>query len=106
MNRVKGISGFEWDQGNCSKNPEKHNVSNSESEELFFNQPLIVADDKKHSKSEKRLYALGRTNESRKLFVVFTFRTERIRVISSRDMNKKEQAIYERAEKISSGIQD
>ncbi len=93
MNRFTGITGFQWDEGNLLKNPEKHGVSNSESEEIFFNEPLIVADDLKHSAIELRWYALGKTNERRMLFVVFTIRKDRIRILSSRDMNKKEQGI-------------
>jgi uncharacterized DUF497 family protein len=105
MNLFTGITGFQWDEGNFTKNPLKHDVSNPESESIFFNHPLIVADDQKHSAVEKRWYALGKTNEGRKLFVVFTVRKDKIRIISSRDMNRKEQSIYENAEKNGSPIQ-
>lgn len=106
MDRFTGITGFQWDAGNLLKNPEKHGVSNSESEEIFFNEPLIVADDLKHAEIEPRWYALGKTNESKLLFIVFTIRNDKIRIISSRKMNKKERGIYENAEKNSSGIQE
>lgn len=105
MDRFTGITGFQWNEGNLFKNPEKHGVSNSESEEVFFNEPLIVADDLKHSEIEPRWYALGKTNEGRLLFTVFTIRNDQIRIISSREMNQKERDIYENAEKNSSGIQ-
>ena len=88
-------TGFEWDEGNKDKNWIKHKVSNSECEEIFFNQPLIVNFDEKHSKEEARFYALGHTDLHRKLFIVFTIRDKRIRVISARDMSKKERKIYE-----------
>jgi uncharacterized DUF497 family protein len=71
----------------------------SECEETFFNQPLIVFDDIKHSKSEKRFYSLGRTDKERKLFMVFTIRNSLIRVISARDMSKKERERYNNYEK-------
>jgi uncharacterized DUF497 family protein len=51
-------------------------------------------DDTKHSENENRLYLLGRTDQDRLLFVVFTIRKNLIRVISARDMNKKEREIY------------
>lgn len=86
--------GFEWDEGNVEKNWRKHNVSGLESEQVFFNQPLIVKEDVQHSKGEPRFYALGQTDKLRYLFVVFTFRKKRIRVISVRDMNKNERSIY------------
>lgn len=96
---VNSITGFVWDDGNKDKNWNKHVVSNSECEEPFFNSPFIVAVDQIHSKSEKRYFALGRTNTERFLFIVFTIRNDRIRVISARDMNKKEKSIYEKQRK-------
>ena len=98
MKIFKGIAGFQWDVGNLSKNWEKHQVSSAECEEIFFNQPLILADDKKHSRTEKRHFALGKTNGGRRLFVVFTIRKDTIRVISARDMSNKEKTIYEKRE--------
>ena len=91
------IDGFDWDYGNLDKNWIKHQVSNSECEEIFFNSPLLVADDAKHSQDEKRYYALGQTNANRRLFVVFTKREKKIRVISARDMSQKEGKVYEKA---------
>ena len=90
---------FQWDDGNIDKNFKKHNVSIQEAEEIFLNEPLIVADDTKHSQvSEKRFYGLGSTKTNRLLFVAFTIRDKKIRVISIRDMKKKERSVYERLE--------
>ena len=88
------VKGFEWDQGNISKNWEKHKVTHLECEEIFFNEPLIVQQDKTHSTSEERYFALGKTDRGRVLFVVFTIRGDRIRVISARDASKKERRYY------------
>lgn len=88
--------GFQWDKGNHNKNQSKHKVSMVECEQLFFNEPLLVNEDVKHSLSEKRFYALGKTDLNRKLFVVFTTRDQFIRVISARDMSKKEREVYEK----------
>jgi uncharacterized DUF497 family protein len=85
---------FEWGSGNIEKNWLKHGVSPLECEEIFFNQPLIVAHDEAHSVEELRYYALGRTEQDRNLFVVFTLRGDRIRIISARDMNRKERELY------------
>lgn len=87
---------FEWDEGNINKNS-KHNVTNTEAEEVFFNEPFIVAEDNKHSSNEQRFLGLGKTNKERTLFISFTIRTNKIRIISVRDMNKKEEVIYEKA---------
>ena len=93
-NNLEDIEGFQWDKGNIEKNWLKHNVLNSECEQVFFNKPLIVADDIRHSQKEKRWFVLGRTELDRKIFIVFTIRNKLIRVISARDMTKKERKIY------------
>jgi hypothetical protein len=93
-NIFEKCEGFQWDAGNSEKNLNKHKVTSSECEQVFFNQPIIVQDDTKHSKDEKRWYLLGRTDQDRLLFVVFTIRKNLIRIISARDMNKKEREIY------------
>jgi len=86
--------GFEWDKGNIDKNWLKHEVSPAECEQIFFNQPLVIQDDMTHSKNEKRFYALGRTDSRRTLFIAFTVRNNFIRVISARDMSRKEREVY------------
>src|SRR5215210_2658905 len=88
---------FDWDGGNAEKNWERHRVSQSECEQVFFNRPLVVADDDFHSDTEARHYALGRTDADRLLFVVYTLRGERVRIISARDMTRRETKEYERA---------
>jgi len=93
-NIFENSKGFQWDSRNSEKNLYKHKVTNSECEQVFFNQPIIVVDDTKHSEDENRLYLLGRTDQDRFLFVVFTIRKNLIRIISARDMNKKEREIY------------
>ena len=95
------ITGFNWDDGNSRKNSEKHHVSQSEAEAIFFNEPLLVLEDSKHSQAEVRLHALGETDDARLLHITFTLRHNDalIRVISARDMHGKERAVYEHAKK-------
>lgn len=88
------FQGFDWDDANRDKNWHRHRVAWWECEEVFFNQPLYVLPDERHSLKEERFYALGRTNNSRLLFVVFTRRKSKIRIISAREMNKKERKVY------------
>ena len=92
------IVGFDWNDGNARKN-EKHGVSQSEAEEVFFNQPLLLLDDAPHSDQERRFHALGKTHEGRALHISFTLREDGtlIRVISARDRHRKERSIYEQA---------
>ena len=86
---------FQWDHGNERKNSDKHNVSQTEAEQVFFNQPLLLLEDKAHSEKEVRFHALGKTNQDRKLHISFTIRAKKIRVISARPMHKKERKYYE-----------
>jgi len=87
-------TGFDWDAGNVEKNWRKHQVSAAECEQVFFNQPLIAAPDVAHSEQESRFFLLGQTDAARLLFVVFTLRGTLIRVISARDMSRKERKVY------------
>lgn len=87
--------GFEWDAGNADKNWRKHAVSRSECEQAFFNRPFLAVEDERHSAMEKRYYALGVTDEGRRLFIAFTLRGQWIRIISARDMSRRERLIYE-----------
>lgn len=93
------IIGFDWDDGNARKN-EKHGVSMAEAEQVFFNLPLLLLEDSAHSGKEPRLHGLGKTSEGRRLHISFTLRQlgAVIRVISARDMHRKERAIYEQAD--------
>lgn len=95
---IARTSGFEWDKGNSMKNQARHGVSDGECEEIFFNEPLLTGQDLGHSRTESRYYAYGQTDGGRPLFLVFTFRGDRIRVISARAMNKKERESYEKTE--------
>ena len=92
--KLKECTGFQWDEGNASKNWDKHDVSQSECEQVFFNRPLILRRDKKHSELESRYYVLGHTDLGRLFFVVFTIRGNKIRIISARNMTLLEKRRY------------
>ena len=93
---VESIVGFDWDEGNISKNEEKHGLKWTRIEEVFFNEPLLIVEDFKHSDRECRCIALGQNDLGNLITVVFTIRNHCIRVISARTMSKKERKIYER----------
>lgn len=91
------IEGFDWDEGNNRKSTDKHGVSQSEAEQIFFNDPLLIVQDTRHSASEVRFHALGRTDGGRLLHVSFTLRRDEtmIRVISARTTHRKERRHYD-----------
>ena len=88
--------GFQWDTGNTRKSADKHGVSQAEAEQIFFNEPLLVLDDARHSQSEPRFHALGCTDDARRLHITFTVREpgRLIRIISARDMSRTERTRY------------
>lgn len=92
----KQVTGFDWDAGNERKSERKHAVSRFEAEQVFFNQPLLILVDNNHSQNEERHHALGKTDSARLLHITFTLRSTDtlIRVISARDMHRKERVIY------------
>ena len=96
---LAACTGFEWDEANGPKNWDRHCVTPEEAEDVFFNEPLIVRSDTKHSRREKRYYALGQTSAGRCLFIAFTVRGTLLRVISVREMNRRERDAYADREK-------
>ena len=93
---LDNIIGFDWDTGNARKN-EQHGVTQAEAEQSFFDPRLLLIEDVKHSDDERRFHALGVTADGRRLHVTFTLRSDDtlIRVISARDMHRKERNIYD-----------
>ena len=95
---LQRIEGFEWDEGIQEKNWLRHRVSVAECEQVFFNAPLLASADEEHSDKEQRYYVLGQTNAGRRLFVALTIRDKLMRVISARDMSRRERKEYEDAQ--------
>ena len=91
------VEGFEWDAGNARKSVDKHGASQSEAEQVFFNKPLLLFDDERHSTVELRFHANGKSDDGRHLQVSFTLQNNGrlVRVISARDMSLKERAVYD-----------
>ncbi len=96
--RLAECDGFDWDDGNAPKVRARHDVQPGECEQAFFGKPLLVSVDLKHSHSEARWRALGITLGGRALYLVFTLRGPRIRVLAARNMNRKERQAYEQAQ--------
>lgn len=92
---LEKIDGFDWDEGNSNKNWHRHRVTDRECEEVFWNVPIVVVRDEDHSDFETRYAARGTTEKERRLTVIFTMRNRLIRVISGRDMTRREERIYE-----------
>lgn len=96
--RLREAAGFDWDEGNAEKNWSKHGVRHSECEEVFHRSPLVPPEGTRQERDEERFTALGRTTLGRLLSIIFTFRGARIRVISARDMSRKERREYSKHE--------
>lgn len=100
MKMLDQVVRFDWDDGNQRKSHDKHGVTQSEAEQVFFNVSLLVVADQKHSELEPRWHALGKTDQGRTLHLTFTLRGagKSLRVISARDMHRKERIIYEQVQ--------
>jgi uncharacterized DUF497 family protein len=91
----KDAEGFQWDDANSSKNWSRHQVSQTEAEQVFLNRPVVVTDARPGI--EARWFAFGRTDGNRLLAVVFTIRGPVLRVISARPMSRPERKSYDQA---------
>ena len=93
---LSAVVGFQWDDGNANKSQDKHDVSPAECEQVFFNQPLFLVEDVRHSSDESRFHAFGVTDGTRRLHITFTLRVDGslVRVISARDMGLRERKWY------------
>lgn len=90
------ITGFEWDKGNVDKSFDKHGITPNEAEEIFIDENLWLQDDVNHSQREERFTAIGKTTQNNMLFIAFTVRGTKIRIISARRANIKERREYEK----------
>ena len=90
--------GFDWDRGNRAKCG-KHGLSMAVIEDMF-SRPVAILPDVTHSHRENRFRAIGRCEQGRGIFVVFTLRRKGselvIRPISARYMHKKEIDAFEK----------
>ncbi|PIP88365.1 hypothetical protein COW80_00680 [Candidatus Beckwithbacteria bacterium CG22_combo_CG10-13_8_21_14_all_01_47_9] len=87
---------FDWNKGNLDKSYLKHGITQRQAEEAYLDEKLILIEDIKHSQKEKRHIVIGKDNERKILFTVFTKRGRKIRIISARVANKKERRTYEK----------
>jgi uncharacterized protein len=85
---------FEYDPQKAQSNRQKHGVSFAEAELVFFD-PLAIHDVDPDSKSEERFIAIGMANSGRLLVVVYTMRSDSIRLISARRATRQETKAYE-----------
>lgn len=90
------ISGFQWDEWNIDKSYKKHGITPNETEEVFLDEDVKIEKDIKHLEEEERYIAIGKTTENKILFVVFTIRADKIRIISGRMANNKEKEVYQK----------
>ena len=80
---LENCTGFDWDDGNTHKNWERNRVAPEEAEDVFFREPLVIRSDLRHSKREKRYYALGQTGAGRRLYLAHPG-ADRIDVLDAR----------------------
>ena len=87
---------FEWDKQKAKINQRKHNISFEEASTVFDDPLAVNFDDPDHSTGENRYLIIGLSDQARFLFVSYTDRNNKIRLISARLVTPKERRYYER----------
>lgn len=90
------ITGFEWDKGNIDKSYLKHGITPNEAEEAFSDEKQLIFEDNKHSQIEKRFKIIGKSIQKKVLFISFTIRRNKVRIISARKASVRERRLYEK----------
>jgi hypothetical protein len=86
---------FEWDAGKAEINRRKHGVSFPEAGTVFGDGLAVTFPDPDHSEDEQRYITIGRSDRQRLLVVSHTDRGGKIRIISARELTRREQKAYE-----------
>lgn len=83
---------FEWDEEKARTNIKKHGISFETAAKVFLDENRIDIFDSEHSLDEDRYITIGLAGDV--LFVVYTERKPRIRLISARLANERERRVY------------
>ena len=86
---------FEWDDNKAELNVLKHGITFEEAVTVFADPYLQSTEDSKHSQAEEREWAIGEAENGSIVVVVFTMRSDQIRIISARTATKRERQQYE-----------
>jgi uncharacterized DUF497 family protein len=89
------IFAFEWNEEKALINISKHGVSFEEASTVFSDDHSITIYDEAHSIDEDRYVDIGLSVSNRLLVVVYTERTDHIRIISARQATGAERRLYE-----------
>jgi uncharacterized protein len=92
---MSGPLRFEWDSRKDTINRRKHSVSFEEAITVFGDPLGQITDDRGHSAEEERFVLLGHSDRRRLLVVMFTERSQAIRLISARKATSRERRAYE-----------
>ena len=84
---------FEWDKEKARTNFDKHGVSFEEAALAFFDENAVELFDETNSEYEIRYQLIGISNV-RLIFVTYTARNEKIRIISARKASARQIRIY------------
>lgn len=87
---------FEWDENKNRTNQNKHGISFTEAQTVFYDNEALVIDDPEHSEEEERFIILGLSNKANLLVVCHCYRASEtvIRIISARKATKTESQYY------------
>lgn len=86
---------FEWDPRKEASNRRKHGVEFREAATVFGDPLAMTFPDTDHSLSEQRFLTIGASGSGRVLVLAHTEEADKIRIISARDVTRRERKFYE-----------
>ncbi|WP_310429924.1 BrnT family toxin [Chamaesiphon sp. VAR_48_metabat_135_sub] len=86
---------FEWDEEKAKSNISTHDVSFDEATSVFEDPLFLTFADPEHSIQEQRFVIMGESARGRLLVVSYTERADATRLISARQVTRKERKAYE-----------
>lgn len=86
---------FEWDEAKAVKKFEKHDVSFKEAATVFGDPLSSTFNDPDHSIEEHRFITIGISERGRLLILAHTDREDYVRIISAREVSRREKKFYE-----------
>ena len=92
VERIINNQTFEWDSEKAILNWQKHGITFDTAAKVFVDENRIERYDLNHSNDEDRYITIGRVREV--LFVVYTERLEKTRLISARRATAEERRDY------------
>jgi uncharacterized protein len=93
--RAPNVGLVEWDPRKAKSNEKKHGVSFLEAVSVFGDPLDVTFADLLHSQEEERFITIGQSFKGQILYIAYTTRGGRVRIITARKATRQERRDYE-----------